>query len=167
MFHFSCFVCDHDLWHPPNSGQSRATSATLCNVSSPGIYNAGCNTRGLVATRVVFFCLMQGAWLAKWNRYTHGQEYNQYSQRSSGAYFISYGMYALGQGLHKNISDIYQRYIMIFWWENIVIFVIFMIFSACEEYFGFCKKRKCFDFEIQTGRRWFCRKEQMKRLLNW
>jgi len=54
--------------------------------------------------------------------------------------------------------------IMIFSWENIM---IFMIFSAYEEYFGFWKKRKCFYFEIQTGRRWFCRKEQMKKLLYW
>jgi len=38
--------------------------------------------------------------------------------------------------------------------------ITFMIFSAWEEYFGFWK-RECFDFEIQTGRRWFCRKEQM------
>ena len=47
---------------------------------------------------------------------------------------------------------LYQRYIsliniMIFSWENIVTFMTFMIFSACEEYLA------CFDFEIQTGRR--------------
>jgi len=51
----------------------------------------------------------------------------------------------LDQGLHKKyqwyISTIYIMInIMIFSWENIMIFMIFMIFSACEEYFGFWRR---------------------------
>ena len=66
------------------------------------------------------------------------------------------------------ISTIYIMInIMIFSLENVMTIMIFIIFSVCEEYFGIWKNRKCFDFEIQTGRRLFCRKEQMKRLLYW